>query len=169
MRFLVNGPTRLAYRACESRDFDSLHEMMRGTRTWAALHAAVAAQLDADDGDDYRALAAGSRVLIATDGGAVVGMVRAVLSSGERWTANVESRGASGQGERPLEFAGDALAWLHLLGVEAAEVTAYCRACPSPFHDGLVPPRRVSWSADPIPRDPLGLPRDLTWARVQTG
>ena len=154
MRMTANDGT--SYRLCAAGDEASIHAAKRAfgdAPRYTDLIESLSDQLQADETDDYMEARAGKRVLIVIERSRTIGFVEVEIM-GDDEPATVAAWACPGcHPDRSLDFAGDALGWLVNIGVQAAAVQAH-------VSDGRV----ASWTADPIPQNPLGLPRDLTFA-----
>ena len=168
----IHTPDGVVYRCCVAGDEREIYDALRGSGpTYDDVRKDVSGQLAADDDCDYRTLAAGKRVVVAVRQGVVVAFVEITLAWATTcWKAEVEAWTVPRRchPEQVLDCVGDALAWLRDIGVERAVVTAHVRAwsgvAPGTEETIEAPARVATWTADPIPEHPLGLPRNLTYA-----
>ncbi len=169
----IYTPDGVIYRRCIAGDEREMHAAVRGSGpSYRDVLDGLSAQLAADDDDDYRTLAAGKRVVVAVRQSVFVAFVEITLARAERtrWKAEVEGWTVPGRchPEQVLDCVGDALVWLRDIGAARAIVTAHVRgwsgAAPGTEETTETPARRATWTADPIPDHPLGLPRNLTYA-----
>lgn len=147
---IIDTNAEIYYRCCEGGDEIPMHRTVRPAMAYRAVFDEVNAQMVADDALDYSALSDGKRVLVAVDKFTERAVAFAVLEiTGTSATVTVRTF-VGVEPDLAYDVCGDAQSYLLQIDVTAATIS--------------LPQHSKSWTADPIPRLPLGVGRVLSFA-----